>query len=75
MNMMTMAKMEEGLELAWKKWPLPTGLRPNAHNVFSDGFRAGAAWAMRQAKNQGSSQAVGTISQYPPATEEPEDEV
>lgn len=61
MNMMTMAMMEEGLAQAFENWPLPV-IRPPACMVFEDGFRAGAAWAMRQQEKQGSSQAVGDIS-------------
>jgi hypothetical protein len=74
MNMMEMAKMEVALDKAWMECPLPTNLRQNPRSIFSDGFRAGASWAMRQAENQGSSQAVGNISQYPAAVEEPEEE-
>ena len=44
--------------------------------IFEDGFIAGVLFAeeQRQAINEPSPQAVGTISQYPGATEEPEDE-
>lgn len=73
MNMMTIAKMEEGLAQAFENWPLPV-IRPTAGQVFEDGFRAGAAWAMRQVENQTSSQPEGNISQYPAAVEEPEEE-
>ena len=74
MNMMKMVKMEVALGKAWMEWPLPTNLRQNPRSIFSDGFRAGAAWAIRQAKTEPSSQAVGNISQYPAAVEEPEEE-
>jgi len=72
--MMTMAKMEDGLAQALENWPGPV-IRPTAGLVFEDGFRAGVAWAMRQAETQGSPQAVGNISKYPAAVEEPEEEV
>jgi hypothetical protein len=75
MNMMTMAKMEEAIDKAWMKWPLPSSLRHPSYAIFADGFRAGAAWAISQAETQTSSQAVGNISQYPAAVEEPEEEV
>lgn len=75
MNMMEIADMEEALDRAWIKWPLPSALRHPAHAIFADGFRAGVAWAQRQAQSAASSQAVGTTSQYPPATEQPEDEL
>lgn len=58
MNMMTMAKLEEGIAQAFENWPFPIS-RPTARQVFEDGFRAGVAWAMRQAKTEGSSPAVG----------------
>jgi hypothetical protein len=75
MNIMTLAKMEEAVGKAWIKWPLPSSLRHPSYAIFADGFRAGVAWAMRQAKTEGSSQAVGNISKYPAAVEEPEEEV
>lgn len=60
---------------AWdKRGELQAVLRCNIRGVYADGFRAGAAWARRQATNEPSSQAVGTSSKYQPATEEPEDE-
>lgn len=74
MNMMTMAMMEEAVVSHLENWPGPY-LRRTAAMVFEDGFRAGAAWAMRQAETQTSSPAMGNISQYPAAIEEPEEEV
>ena len=74
MNMMEIADMEEALDRAWIKWPLPSALRHPAHAIFADGFRAGVAWAQRQAKIEPSSQAVGTASQYQGEAEEPEEE-
>ena len=74
MNMMQMAAMEEGIAQAFEKWSFPIS-RPTARQVFEDGFRAGVAWAMRQAKSYTSSPAAGNMSQYPAAVEEPEEEV
>lgn len=78
MNMMDMAKMEEAADEAVKqhdfdaKYSHPTVF---IKKTFRGGFFAGAAWAIRQAETQGSSQAVGNISHYPAAVEEPEEEV
>lgn len=81
MNMMTMAMMEEAMGESFERHEIIQKYgwaRPSTQNVFrdgfEDGFRAGAAWAMRQAENQTSPQAVGNISQYGPAVEEPEEE-
>jgi len=78
MNMMTMAKMEEVARKSWEE-ALAGGPRneeyeriPYEH--FQHGFVAGVAFAQRQAKIEGSSRAVGNISQYPAAVEEPEEE-
>jgi len=75
-NMMEMAAMEEEIDVSWEKrgalmaWP---GMA--LKSFYADGFRAGVAWAAREAQSQASSPTVGTISQYPPATEQPEDEI
>lgn len=75
MNMMGMARVEEAVCEAWdKRGELQAVLRCNIRGVYFDGFRAGAAWARRQAETEASSQAVGTISQYSAAAEEPKDE-
>lgn len=79
MNMMTFAKMEEAARESWEE-QLAGGPRNEKHEripfqLFEAGFRAGAAWAMRQAKTEGSSQTVGNISKYPAAVEEPEEEI
>lgn len=79
MNMMTMAKMEEAIKESWTiywaddmphrleaavKWP--DMVLPVSRN-FEKGFRAGAAFAQRQAKIEGSSQAVGNMVVWPDA--------
>ena len=86
MNMMTMAKMEEAIRDAWEeRWavtaPFRTGRAvhtskdaPPVTRDFEKGFRAGVAWAIRQAKTEPSSQAMGNISHCPAAVEEPEEE-
>jgi len=80
--MMDMAKMEEAIAEAFERPEISQKYgwaRPSSQNVFKDGFedgfRAGVAFAQRQPKIEGSSQAVGNISQYPAAAEEPEEEV
>lgn len=76
--MMDMAKMEEAAREAFDQRRLvcrhyhPAGYLPP---IYYDGFVAGVAFARRQAKIEGSSQADGNISQYGPAVEEPEEEV
>ncbi len=76
MNMMEMANMEEAIDVSWaKRGVLKACLRKDVKSVYGDGFRAGVAWAQRQAQSATSSQAVGNISQYQPATEQPEDEL
>jgi hypothetical protein len=83
MNMMEMAEMEEAIDSAWMEYwaaVYPHRARypeacPKRSGNFEKGFRAGVAWAVRQAKCSPSSHAVGNISQYPPATEQPEEEV
>lgn len=63
--MMEMANMEEAVQEAFDQRRLvcihyhPAGYVPM---IYRDGFAAGAAWARRQAKIEGSSQAVGTMS-------------
>ncbi len=82
MNMMTMAKMEEAAQKAWAaSWAAESQAHANHPEQCPDmlksylkGFMAGVAFAQRQAKIEGSSQAAGNISQYRPATEEPEEE-
>jgi len=83
MNMMDFARVEEAAQAAWAaSWAAESQAHanhpemcPGMLKTYLKGFVAGAAWAMRQAKAEGSSPAVGSISKYPPAVEEPEEEV
>lgn len=78
MNMMTIAKMEEASRKSWEE-QLAGGPRNEEYEripyeLFQHGFVAGVAFAQRQSKIEGSFRAVGNISQYPAAVEEPEEE-
>lgn len=75
MNMMGMANMEEALDRAWNSALRSGKLKPFSDSTFADGFRAGVAWVLSQAKIQASSPAVGNISQYRGEAEEPEEEL
>jgi hypothetical protein len=75
MNMMDMAVMEEAIDASWeRRGALKACLRISVQSIYGDGFRAGVAWAARQAQSQASPPAVGTISQYRGEAEEPEEE-
>ena len=81
MNMLEMAAMEEVIDQALERpevrqkygWASKS-MKGCFDEGFADGFRAGVAWARRQAETQPSSRAVGTISQCLAAVEEPEGE-
>jgi len=74
MNMMDAAHIDAAASDSWeKRGALKACLRSGVEQVYSDGFRAGVAWAQRQAKSEASPQAVGTT--YAPAVEDPEEEV
>lgn len=75
MNMM-IAKIEKAALGSWEEQTqgFPEIDDRISFHLFCMGFAAGVAWTASQVEIEGLSQPAGTMSHYPAAAEEPEEE-